>query len=242
MASGSVNDARARRAARAKPLEETLNGVTGVMREKLGERQPEMMAQAVMRGVTVGWLSQVFRMDLTTVKARLKDCPPIDARKNGYIYDLKLAAQYLVKPVVDVEEYLKTMKVEELPTRLQDQYWSAMNKRQKWEENAGQLWRTEKVQAAFGEVFLLIRNTMSLWVDQLGRTVEVTEEQRAGLELMVEALQKEISEKIRALPKAKKTAPQLAELDDDGQPKKRGPGRPRKVVVDEDDDDLSDII
>lgn len=240
MASGSVNDPRARRAARIRPLEETLNGATGVMRNTLGEKQPEMMAQAVMRGVTVGWLSQVFRMDLTTVKARLKDCPPIDTRKNGYIYDLKLAAQYLVKPVVDIEEYLKTMKVEELPTRLQDQYWSAMNKRQKWEENAGQLWRTEKVQAAFGEVFLLIRNTMTLWVDQLARNVEVTEAQRNGLELMVEALQKEISEKIRALPKAKKTAPQLAELDDDEKPKKRG--RPKKVTVDEDDDDLSDII
>ena len=44
MASGSVNDPRARRASRIRPLEETLNGATGVMRDTLGEKQPEMMA------------------------------------------------------------------------------------------------------------------------------------------------------------------------------------------------------
>lgn len=236
--------ARLRRQQRARAekidLEDVLNGVTGKDNANRGDG-PTMMAQGVMRGVTASWLAQVFRMDLQTVKQRLKDCPPIDNRKNGYIYDLKVATQYLVKPVFDVEEYLKTMRVEELPTRLQDQYWSAMNKRLKWEENAKQLWRSEDVQTKFGEVFMIIRNATQLWVDELAQSVEVTEPQRIGLEKMVEGLQRAISKKIAEMPKAKRTASKMSDLDEDEQPKKRGPGRPRKNTM-VDDDDLSDVI
>ena len=235
MENGSVNDRRAARTTRN--LDQVLSPARGKDNANKGNG-PEMMAPAVMRGVTASWLAQVFRMDLGTVKARLRMCPPLENRKAGFTYDLKIAAQYLVKPVIDIEEYLKTMKMEELPTRFQDQYWSAMNKRQKWEENAGQLWRTEKVQAAFGEVFLLIRNAMMLWVDQLERNVAVTEAQRLGLEDMVEALQNEISAKLKALPKVRQTAPQLAEMATDDSAK----SKVKKPYEMDDDDDNSDFI
>lgn len=219
-------------------LDKVLNGVSGVMNSTKGEKQPEMMSAAVMRGVTAGWLAQVFRMDLGTVKARLRDCPPIDTRKNGYIYDLKVAAQYLVKPVFNIEEYLKTMKVEELPTRLQDQYWSAMNKRQKYEENAGDLWRTAKVQQVLGEVFMLIRNSTMLWVGELERNVEVTEEQRVKLEILTEELMRDINNSIRTNLK-RKTRAQISELDEET---KKKPESPQAEPDEEDDDDYSDLI
>lgn len=251
MENGGVDDARARRAARQEALTADLLAGSPYHAKDAGFASgrdaankgdgPDMMTHAVKRGVTVSWLCQIFDMEPVTVRARLVNCEPIHRRKNGFIYDAKTAIPYLVKPIFDVEEYLKTMKVEELPTRLQDQYWSAMNKRQKWEENAKNLWRTEDVAKAFGEVFLMIRNQMQLWLDQLELQTHVTEEQAVVLASLITALQKDMFEKIKKLPlKPDRTPPQLAELEEE-EPGKRKRGRPRKVEAADDDDDFSVI-
>lgn len=165
----------------------------------------------VMHGVTVGWLAQAFSMDPTTVKKKLRDCVPIYRRKTGYVYDLKMAARHLVKPVFDAETYLKSMKPSELPTHLQDSYWSAMRKRQQWEVDAGHLWRTESVLEVFGDVFQTIKFAIQLWPDLIERAVGLTAEQRKMLIGMCDELQKEIHTKLVDLPTKKRTEPMLAE-------------------------------
>jgi hypothetical protein len=176
---------------------------------------PDLNIQAVYSGVTVGWLSQVFHIDPTTVKRRLKDCPALHRRKNGFVYDLKVAAPYLLKPVFDVREYIKTMKPEELPTKLQDQYWSAMNKKLKWEERAGNLWRSEKVLQVFGEVFQTIKFSLQLWTDNLERATGLTSAQRTLLSGMVDGLQDEIYTKLQAVSAKGKTGSVSAEEEAD---------------------------
>lgn len=171
--------------------------------------------QDVHAGVTVAWLSQVFGMDPTTVKKRLADCPPLHRRKAGYIYDLKVAAQYLVKPVFDVKKYLKDMKPSELPSQLQKEYWDAALKRQKWEENAGMLWRTEKVLAVLSETFLLIKSTMQLWTEDLERTTGLDAAQRAELVRMVDGLQNDIHEGLVKMQSRQETTNMQAEIEID---------------------------
>lgn len=220
-----MNDARQRRARRTvtthKTLEEMLKEGQAAQyangTQAGSEGGPTMASEIVMRGVTLNWLSQVFGIPHGKVKYLLKDCPIKAQHKNGAIYELKVAASYLVKPVVDVEEYMKTLKIEDLPTRLQDQYWSAMNKRQKWEENAGLLWRTERVSAAVGELLLFVKESANLFVQNLETTTEVTPRQRELLEGMTRGMLGELFKrigKLRLRPPEEKVRPVLAEEDE----------------------------
>ena len=168
----------------------------------------------VQHGVTVGTLAGIFGMDPTTVRKKLRDCAPILKRKAGYVYDLKVAAQYLVRPVFDAEQYLKSMKPSELPTHLQEAYWSAMTKRQQWEERAGQLWRNEAVLEVFGDVFQTIKFAMQLWPDNVERALGLTAEQRTMLTGMADALQNDIHKRLVEMPKQKVTRSSLADATD----------------------------
>lgn len=193
---------------------ETLEALVRRRRHEDGsmEGPPSLDVTDVHGGVTVGWLSQVFGMDPTTVKKKLADCPPMFRRKAGYVYSLPVAARYLVKPVFDVQKYLASMKPSELPVQLQSDYWDAQNKRLRYEESAGHLWRTEDVQAVLGEVFQTIKFSVQLFPDNLERAAFLTEEQRAKLVEMTDALQKDIHDRLIENARLKRTRPVLDEL------------------------------
>lgn len=188
--------------------------VNARLQEIATRTRPPAKAVDVLGGVTVQFLSEVFRMDRRDINWKLRECPVMggvrhrDSQTN--LYDLATAAQYLVKPKFDPAEYLKTMRASELPTHLQDQFWSAMNKRQKWEENAEQLWRTERVMEVFGVVFQLIKSTMQLWAENMQRAEGLRPEQKRFLQAQVDGLQQAIHEKLVALPL--RTAPQKSEI------------------------------
>lgn len=207
----SSEEARARQANAARILQE----LQVVRQRDEFEGKPSnvkaLSTVEVQHGVTVGWLSTVFGMDPSNVRRKLRDCAPIMKRKAGYVYDLKVAAQYLVKPVFNVEQYLKSMKASELPTHLQDAYWSAMRKRQQWEADAGHLWRTEAVMEIFGDVFQTIKFAMQLWPDTVERSMGLTPEQRNMLIVMADGLQTEIHKKLVEMPKLKQTPSTLSE-------------------------------
>ncbi len=160
----------------------------------------------VLGGVTVSWLAEVFRMDPSTVKKRLKDCPPVRSRKAGYLYDIAVASQYLVKPVFDVEAYIKGMKPSELPLHLQDQYWSALIKRQKWEEKAGNLWDTGRVIDVFSEFSIGIKSEIQMWVIGIDRKIGLDNSQKKELVDYCDRLQKNIYYKIQKMALMKNTA------------------------------------
>jgi hypothetical protein len=194
--------------------------------------QAHMTVADALHGVSVSWLSQVFSMDPGTIKKRLKDCPPLHRRKAGFTYDLKVAAQYLVKPSFDIDAYMQTMKPSELPTHLQEQYWSAMTKRQQWEEKAGQLWRTDAVLEVLGDVFQTIKFTMQLWPDNIERLIGLTGDQRRLLVGMLDEMQKDLHGKLVDMPKAKVTRSTLQEA----------PVPPLPTTVDEEEYDIDDLV
>lgn len=172
---------------------------------------PDMSVDAVLHGVTVGWLAQAFHMNNAAVKIKLRDCPPMFRRKGGFVYDLKMATRYLVPPVFDVDEYLKTMKVEDLPIRLQTEYWNAKLKRQQFEEEAGQLWRAGVVIDFLGKQFQTMKFTMQLWVDELEKKNALTPEIRQMITKQVDSLQNEIHKKVLELAKTQRTPSVLEE-------------------------------
>ena len=183
-------------------------------RGRKNDGKPEKLAMDIERvnqGVTVSWLAQAFGLNPVQVKERLRKCPPLQRLRAGYLYDFRTAAPYLVKPMFDVKEHIKAMRPEDLPTKLQEKYWSALMRRIKYEERAGMLWRTEKVLTVLGEVFQTIKFSLQLWADNLERATGITSEQRDCLRGMVDGLQDELYSRLKDLEKEGRTPHVLGE-------------------------------
>lgn len=209
------------------------------------------LADSALEGVTVSFLAQVFQMDPAKVKRLLVNCPIKHTRKRGrtqtqHLYDLATAASYLVEPKISVEDVLAQIKREDLPPAINTAFWDAQLKRQRWEENAGQLWRTETIGGAIGGMFQSIKFTIQLWGDTIERQTGLSEEQRDLLNGMTDKLQQDIFESLQENAKIAMTGPQLAELDKMlAEAKTEGPqvvlNKELAEVLD-DEDDFSDLI
>lgn len=163
--------------------------------ENVGRNQD---ADVVLSGVTVNWMATVFGMKASTVKRRLSGLDPIGRRRNGYVYNLADAARYLVAPIFDPAEYIKTMKPSELPPGLQDTFWRAQRQRQDWLVEAQQLWPTERVMSVLGEVWKLLRTKMQLFPDNVDRAVGLTDAQMDNFQAQCDGLLDEVYKAINA--------------------------------------------
>lgn len=182
-------------------------------------RSMQGLADAALGGVTIAFLAQVFQMDHNKVKRKLVNCPVKERRTRGtmqvqHLYDLKVAAAYLVEARVDPEDIIKKIRKEDLPPSISTAYWDAQLKRQKWEEQAGTLWRTDVIRSVIGSMFQTIKFTIQLWADTLERQTGLSEEQRDQLNAMTDELQKNMFEAMRENAQKSMSKPQLAELDD----------------------------
>lgn len=125
---------------------------------------------SVLAGVSIPWLMKAFRMGKQTCERKLRGCKPIGSGKHGSpLYDLAEASAYLVKPKVDLAAYIATLKPDALPENLRDPYWSAMLKKQRWEEKAAHLWDSERVIELFSEVLSSMRMRLQLLPDEVER-------------------------------------------------------------------------
>ena len=150
----------------------------------------------VRAGVSASWLAGAFDMARPRVVSLLSDCDPIRHTKEGPVWSLADAARYLVPPDGNIENYIKHMRIEDLPVRLQKSYWGAKTQQQKWQENAGDLWRTFQVLETFGSVFQLVKSQVQLWPDTLERDGQLTSAQKARLEKLTDDMQDELYEKV----------------------------------------------
>ena len=175
------------------------------------------LADSALGGVTVAFLAQVFRMDPSAVKRRLVNLRPIETRTRGrsqtqHLYDLADAAACLVDQKLNAAEVLKNLKKEDMPPALSGPFWDAQLKRQRFEENAGDLWRTSDIRAVLGTSFQTIKFTIQLWSDNIDRETGLTEEQRLLLQGLTDGLQKEIFETLLNNAKMKSTKSQIHEI------------------------------
>jgi len=160
----------------------------------------------IFRGVTVTWLMQAFRMDRSTVKKRMANCQPLKYGKgNVPIYDFVQACEYLVKPKVDLDEYLKRLKPEDLPLDLRKEYWEAQLKKQRWEEKAGQLWRTEDVIEVYSEALKHIKTSTQVWASNLDRKTGLSTEQYDLLISMTDRLLSDMHQRLLEMQSHKTT-------------------------------------
>lgn len=170
----------------------------------------------VVGGVTIPWLMKAFGMGRQTVTRKLIGCQPIGQGKhNTPVYSLPDAASFLVKPRVDLEKYLKEIGPKDLPVKLQDAYWAAKNKEQRYREKAGELWRTEKVIEVFSEVLQQLRTKLQLIPDRIERESGLTETQRQSVSSIVDSIQDDMHKSILEFAKSQVTPSQLGEMDEE---------------------------
>jgi hypothetical protein len=144
----------------------------------------------VYQGLNLSQMTQIFecdRRDLTQKieAAGIKPC----GMNGGYaIYKLKDVMPVVVKPVYDVESYLRNMHPNELPKHLAKEFWAGQRSKQEFELKAGDLWPTQKVISEVGELFKLVKMSALLAMDTVERQVELTEEQRAIIKRLMDGM------------------------------------------------------
>jgi hypothetical protein len=147
----------------------------------------------VSNGVTANWLGQMFQMDPRTVRKKLAKISPIGRGKGGSdLWNFRKACQYLVDPEIDLNEYLQTIRPEQLPNKINRDYWDAKLKEMKFREEAGQLWRTELVLEVFAETLKHMRGCMNLWIDTIEKNATTTSEQKKVIKDLVDSLQNDM--------------------------------------------------
>ena len=77
-----------------------------------------------------------------------------------------------------IADYISKMKPSQLPVALQEAFWSAALKRQKFEAEQGDLWRTATVMKVISELLRVTRQSMTLMVDNVDQQTSLTPRQR----------------------------------------------------------------
>ncbi len=168
----------------------------------------------IQNGVPIPFLAHVFRKSQHITKERLRSVTPIRYGKNGaFFYDLFEAAEALVDPKVDIGEYMKSIKIEDLPNHLQDNYWKVKQRRQDYEEKARELWHVQDVREVIGDTFRTIRNAIQLFGDNLDSKAPLSPAHRKLLREMLNVLQQDIRDGLEENIKKKSTRSQIKELD-----------------------------
>lgn len=161
------------------------------------------------RPVGVKFLADVFRMEQRTVLKKLMKCPVVEygerAGKKVPKWDFKVAASYLVDPKIDIEAWIKSQRVQDLPHHINDQFWKAQLSKQRWEANAKHTWRDEDVLRVLGEAAMLIRDTSLLWIENLPDKATISNENYHALRGEVTDLLEQIKKSLVDMPKQRRT-------------------------------------
>ena len=169
---------------------------------------------SVAGGVSITWLSIAFRMDRKKVMRALHGVAPLRVTKRGPKYDLRVAAQYLVPPKADIGEFLRRATQADLPVALQNTFWMAQRNRQKFMEDAGDLWRTDAILDVLGEAAKQIKGMVTLWADNVARRVDLKPEQKKALRDQTDHLLRKLHEMFVTMPERSQTPSSVAEIDE----------------------------
>ncbi len=111
------------------------------------------------KGFSINQLAELFEMDRRTVTDRLRDTEASGIRGGHSIYKLLDAAPKLLGTEGSLKSHMASAREKD--------YWDAQLKKQKFEENAGDLWRTDKVIEVFAQVFKQFREAVVVFIDGL---------------------------------------------------------------------------
>ncbi len=147
-------------------------------------------------GATVPQLSRMFNIPGKVIREKLQDLDPIAKRNQMDLYQVGLAAQYLVTPLSDLDEFIEKMTEHDLPPALQKAFWAGLRERQKFEEDAGDLWPTTAVIENVSTLFKTLKMSMNVVRDTVERETELTERQRQIITSLIDGALEDMYETV----------------------------------------------
>lgn len=172
-------------------------------------------ATTVQRGVTPGWIASVLGIGRTTVNRKLADVNPKRVTPSGSkYYDVRQVLPYFILPH-DIKGILARMSPKDLPERLRKDYWTARKAEQAVRETAKDLWRSDDVHRALGDIAKLVKDTITLWTDDVDEAVGLTAEQVEVLDRLSRDLLLKINHSVLEYVEKGVTRPQESEFDEE---------------------------
>lgn len=153
-------------------------------------------------GASISQLGKLFGMDNRTVTAKLTGLEPCGKRAGHPIYAVKDAAPHLVEPMLDLDDietviaYVRKLDHTKLPKMLTKEFWTAMRAKQSFEEDAGDLWRTEKVIEVYSELVKAVRVPLVLAQDSVANEVELTERVQQIITSIIDGILEELHDAV----------------------------------------------
>lgn len=148
-------------------------------------------------GCSISQLSTIFGLDNREVSRRINGIAHCGERKGYPIYKIADVAHRLIPPAQqDVSEAIKKMSPKDLPPSLTREYWAAQSARLKYEEDAGDLWRTADVLATLSEIFKTARMSILLMRDLVERRTELSHKQRDIIQELIDGVLDDLSDSL----------------------------------------------
>ena len=172
----------------------------------------------LFEGASISQLGKLFGMDNRTVQSKITGIEPCGRRAGHPIYAVKEAAPFLVETQLDIDDieqvitYVRKLNHTNLPKMLTKEFWAAMTAKQKFEENAGDLWRTDHVSEVFADLVKAIRIPLVLAHDTIANEMELSDNQRSALTHIIDGLLEELSDAV-AKQFGPRTAAELGESE-----------------------------
>lgn len=171
--------------------------------ENIGNKKRDAITMdELLGGLPATTIARIFGVGNDKARERLIAANPAATVGGRPVYKIRDVARLFIKPNADdIAMVIAKTSARDLPPQLQKDFWAAQEARQKYEERAGKLWRSEVIQEAFMEVFKTIRMTMNLMADSVERETELSGKQRALVIAITDDLLAELSRKLLDNPK-----------------------------------------
>lgn len=157
------------------------------LRQRRSNQNDENTEAMLFQGANITQLGKLFRMERRDITAKISGHVAPCGERGGYaIYFIHEVAPFVVKPMYDVETYLKRMHHNDLPKHLSKEFWAGLRQRQEYLKAEGDLWDTDKVIETMGDVFKKLRMTLLLAGDTVERELTFTPEQREKLRTIID--------------------------------------------------------
>lgn len=150
----------------------------------------------IFQGCNITQLGKIFQMERRDITPKIIDVAPVGQRGGYDIYAIHEVAPHLVKPLYDVENYLRRMNFKDLPKELSKEFWNGQRAKQEYDIRAGNLWPTDTVIDLFGQAIKTLRMTMLLVPDTLARQAGLTEEQRQVVQSCIDGALNDLADNL----------------------------------------------
>lgn len=158
--------------------------------------------------LSIEQISDIFDMSPSAVRARLSSVDPVERG-----YEFLSAAEKLVTPRVDIDDYLRGMRPRDLPRQHKPEFWTGMRERLEALHDSEEIWSIEAITYILGQSLALIKRRLILMPDNLSDTIRLSEEHREALAKRTTLLMQDIHDTLAGLKlRDEKSLPLSVEL------------------------------